>query len=139
MNLDQYLDSLRQNPAFLSCVTHWEVLPAQPARLMDMPAGLSEPIVRALHKRGIYQLYTHQRRAVDAALSGRSITVVTPTASGKTYCYNLPVLETILRDRNASTSFPQRPWPRTRTRRSTRSSRTWARRSRPSPTTGIRR
>ena len=101
MNLDQYLDSLRQNPAFLSCVTHWEVLPAQPARLMDMPAGLSEPIVRALHKRGIYQLYTHQRRAVDAALSGRSITVVTPTASGKTYCYNLPVLETILRDRNA--------------------------------------
>ena len=101
MNLDQYLDSLRQNPAFLSCVSHWEVLPAQPARLMDMPAGLSEPIVRALHKRGIYQLYTHQRRAVDAALSGRSITVVTPTASGKTYCYNLPVLETILRDRNA--------------------------------------
>ena len=101
MNLDQYLDSLRQNPAFLSCVTHWEVLPAQPARLMDMPAGLSEPIVRALHKRGIYQLYTHQRRAVDATLSGRSITVVTPTASGKTYCYNLPVLETILRDRNA--------------------------------------
>ena len=72
MNLDQYLDSLRQNPAFLSCVSHWEVLPAQPARLMDMPAGLSEPIVRALHKRGIYQLYTHQRRAVDAALSGRS-------------------------------------------------------------------
>ena len=54
MNLDQYLDALRGNPAFMSCVTHWETLPAQPACYMDIPGGLSAPIVNALHKRGIY-------------------------------------------------------------------------------------
>ncbi len=101
MNLDQYLDTLRGNAAFMSCVTHWETLPSQPAKYMDMPGALSAPVVRALNKRGIYQLYTHQRRAVDAVLEGKNVTVVTPTASGKTYCYNLPVIESILRDRNA--------------------------------------
>ena len=101
MNLDQYLDALRGNRAFMSCVTHWETLPAQDARYMDLPLGLSAPIVEALKKRGIYQLYTHQRQAVDAALAGENVTIVTPTASGKTYCYNLPVLETILRSRSS--------------------------------------
>ena len=101
MNLDQYLDALRGNRAFMSCVTHWETLPAQDARYMDLSLGLSAPIVEALKKRGIYQLYTHQRQAVDAALAGENVTIVTPTASGKTYCYNLPVLETILRSRSS--------------------------------------
>ena len=101
MNLDQYLDTLRSDAGFMSCVTHWETLPSQPARYMDMPASLSLPVVKALHKRGIYQLYTHQRKAVDAVMEGKNVTVVTPTASGKTMCYNLPVIETILRDRNA--------------------------------------
>ncbi len=100
MNLDQYLEALRSDRAFMSCVTHWETLPAKDARVMDISSGLSAPIVRALNKRGIYQLYTHQRQAVDAALDGRNVTIVTPTASGKTLCYNLPVLEAILRDRN---------------------------------------
>ena len=101
MNLDQYLDNLKNDSSFMSCVTHWETMPATPARYMDMPQSLSAPIVKALSKRGIYQLYTHQRKAVDAVMAGQSITVVTPTASGKTMCYNLPVLETILRDRSA--------------------------------------
>ncbi len=100
MNLDQYLEALRSDRAFMSCVTHWETLPAKDARVMDISSGLSAPIVRALNKRGIYQLYTHQRQAVEAALDGRNVTIVTPTASGKTLCYNLPVLEAILRDRN---------------------------------------
>ena len=84
MNLDQYLDQLKNDKSFMSCVTHWETLPSQPARYMDMPQSLSAPIVKALNKRGIYQLYTHQRAAVDAVMAGESITVVTPTASGKT-------------------------------------------------------
>ena len=50
MNLDQYLDALRGNRAFMSCVTHWETLPAQDARYMDLPLGLSAPIVEALKK-----------------------------------------------------------------------------------------
>lgn len=98
MNLSQLLDQLRGDPAFRAGVTRWEVLPAQPARYGGFPAQLDPRLVQALRARGVAELYTHQADAVAAALSGRSTVVVTPTASGKTLCYNLPVLATILRE-----------------------------------------
>ena len=51
---------------------------------------------KALQERGINALYTHQREAFDSVMEGNSIVAVTPTASGKTLCYNLPVIETII-------------------------------------------
>lgn len=57
--------------------------------------------MKALQARGIEQLYTHQREAFDLAQSGTSFTAVTPTASGKSYCYHLPVLQKIMEDKNA--------------------------------------
>jgi DEAD/DEAH box helicase domain-containing protein len=58
-------------------------------------------LVEALRSRGIQQLYTHQVEALSAVLQGNSTVVVTPTASGKTLCYNLPVLQTLLADPEA--------------------------------------
>src|SRR5207253_1759473 len=52
----------------------------------------------ALRARGISQLYTHQGEAIEYALAGRHVVVITPTASGKTLCYNAPVLNSILQD-----------------------------------------
>ena len=52
----------------------------------------------ALGSRGIEQLYTHQAAAIEHALAGRNVVVTTPTASGKTLCYNAPVLNAILQD-----------------------------------------
>jgi DEAD/DEAH box helicase domain-containing protein len=52
----------------------------------------------ALTRRGIERPYSHQAKAVDAALSGKNVVTVTPTASGKTLCYNIPVLDAILKD-----------------------------------------
>jgi DEAD/DEAH box helicase domain-containing protein len=75
--------------------------PAQPARRADFPPGLDPPLVEVLKKKGYDGLYTHQREAFDAVQDGRNITVVTPTASGKTLCYNLPVIDRILRDPDA--------------------------------------
>ena len=49
-----------------------------------------------MQERGIHALYTHQREAFDLMMEGNSIVAVTPTASGKTLCYNLPVIETII-------------------------------------------
>jgi DEAD/DEAH box helicase domain-containing protein len=98
MNLAQLLDRLRADPAFRRHVTRWEVLPAQPARLDDWPAALDPRLVAAMRARGIDRPYTHQARAVAAALAGRSVVVPTPTASGKTLCYNLPVFDRLLRD-----------------------------------------
>nr|PZN39448.1 MAG: ATP-dependent helicase [Bacillota bacterium] len=82
----------------MACVTHWEVLPAQPARYADFPPGLDPRLIEALARRGIRRLYTHQAEAIAHALAGRSVVVVTPTASGKTLTYNLPVLSTILKE-----------------------------------------
>ena len=75
--------------------------PAQPARCAPYPDGLHPRLREVLEARGYEQLYTHQREAYDLAAQGRSTVVVTPTASGKTLCYNLPVLDRILKDPDA--------------------------------------
>ena len=58
-----------------------------------------------LRARGIDQLYTHQAAAIDGVLRGEHVCVVTSTASGKTLCYNLPVLNTLLRDPQATALY----------------------------------
>jgi DEAD/DEAH box helicase domain-containing protein len=75
--------------------------PAQPARYAEFPEDLHPRLAEVLRQRGFEGLYTHQREAYEAARAGRSAVVVTPTASGKTLCYNLPVLDRILKDPDA--------------------------------------
>ena len=70
-------------------------LPARPAQTETIPQGLHEGLRRALHARGVERLYSHQAEAWRLAQQGHHYVVVTPTASGKTLCYNLPVLQTI--------------------------------------------
>ncbi|MCE5202339.1 MAG: DEAD/DEAH box helicase [Synergistaceae bacterium] len=60
--------------------------------------GLDPRLVSTLKARGIGSLYSHQSKAVSLTLSGHDVVIVTPTASGKTLCYNLPVIDTILKD-----------------------------------------
>ncbi|MDP3920728.1 MAG: DEAD/DEAH box helicase [Candidatus Omnitrophota bacterium] len=77
--------------------TAFRLLERQPAEYADYPDAMDPALVAALRGRGIEKLYTHQRAAVDAVLSGKNIVTVTPTASGKTLCYNLPVIDSILK------------------------------------------
>src|SRR5437868_3132858 len=79
-------------------VTAVRRLPAAPAEYADMPAQVDVRLARALAGRGVDRLYTHQAEAAAHALGGRHTVVITPTASGKTLCYNLPVLNAILQD-----------------------------------------
>ena len=67
--------------------------PAQPARTADFPEGLHPRLREVLIARGYEGLYTHQREAYEQLQAGKDVVVVTPTASGKTLCYNLPVLD----------------------------------------------
>lgn len=97
----QVLEQLRSDQSFMHNVAVWERLPARPARHGDTPADLDERIVSALRAQDLHPLYTHQTAAVDAALAGENIVVVTGTASGKTLCYNLPTLHTLLADPEA--------------------------------------
>ena len=101
MTLSEFVRALRDDPRFMENVTEWRVLPAREAKYAPFPEELDARIVQVLKTRGIERLYTHQRQALDCALAGRDFVVVTPTASGKTLCYNLPVLNAILKDNAA--------------------------------------
>ncbi len=79
-------------------VTTIRRIPAQPARHAPYPEGLDARLRAVLEARGIAELYTHQAEVIAHVLGGRNVVVTTPTASGKTLCYNAPVLSSILRD-----------------------------------------
>jgi DEAD/DEAH box helicase domain-containing protein len=68
------------------------------AQYAAFPESLDPRLVQALRARGLEQLYTHQAEAMAHVQAGRNVVIVTPTASGKTLCYNAPVLDAILRD-----------------------------------------
>lgn len=108
MNLSQLLDRLRSDQSFMENVTCWKKTQAASARYDEYPADTDRRIIDALEKRGIHKLYTHQASCFKAAQSGKDFVVVTPTASGKTMCYNLPVISEILRnpDSRALYLFP---------------------------------
>src|SRR5687768_18166141 len=78
-------------------VAHRELEP-RPPRHAPWPEEIDQRVVEALKGRGIDALYTHQAAAYGAASAGRNLVVVTPTASGKTLCYNLPVLDAVAKD-----------------------------------------
>ncbi len=73
-------------------------LPARAAVEADWPEGLDEALRRTLADRGIEHPYLHQAEAIRHALAGRHVVITTPTASGKTLCYNVPALNAVLRD-----------------------------------------
>jgi DEAD/DEAH box helicase domain-containing protein len=77
----------------LTAVRH---IPAREAEFRAMPAWVRPELAAAYHAKGIEKLYTHQAAAAELAHAGRNFVVVTPTASGKTLCYNLPVLNAVL-------------------------------------------
>jgi DEAD/DEAH box helicase domain-containing protein len=77
----------------LTAVRH---IPAREAQFRAMPAWVRPELAGAYHAKGIESLYTHQAAAAELAHAGKNFVVVTPTASGKTLCYNLPVLNAVL-------------------------------------------
>jgi DEAD/DEAH box helicase domain-containing protein len=91
----RFLESMQQEESPVRAVRHQ---PAREARYAAFPEALHAGVAKALGERGIQQLYTHQGAAIEQSLNGKNVVVVTPTASGKTLCYNLPVVHTLLND-----------------------------------------
>jgi DEAD/DEAH box helicase domain-containing protein len=79
--------------------------PPRAASTELIPDELHPRLRQALTKRGITALYTHQSDAFREVAAGRNIVAVTPTASGKTLCYNLPVLHTLFADEGARAAY----------------------------------
>ncbi|MEO8077681.1 MAG: DEAD/DEAH box helicase, partial [Acidobacteriota bacterium] len=79
-------------------VTAAHRMPAIAASFAEYPRGTDQRLISALAARGVDRLYTHQAEAFGHVLEGRNVVTITPTASGKTLCYNAPVLNAILQD-----------------------------------------
>jgi len=93
----EFLTELKKSDSVSRC----HFIPSREARLVDPPAGLELVLREALADRGIRQLYSHQAAAFELAGGGQNVAVVTATASGKTLCYNLPVLQRIVQNPDA--------------------------------------
>jgi DEAD/DEAH box helicase domain-containing protein len=95
------IDSILAQPDIAPHVAHVETVPAREATWAELPQGLDRRLREALASKGYDRLYSHQRASFDAVRSGKNVVVVTPTASGKTLCYNLPVVQGLLEDPEA--------------------------------------
>ncbi len=105
MDVARLLDAIRGAPQYRDQIVHTEEFPARPARYATIGTPLPPPLDDALRRRGITRLYTHQAQALDAVRGGESVIVTTGTASGKTLCYALPVLEVLLGDPDTRALF----------------------------------
>ncbi|MGN2272347.1 DEAD/DEAH box helicase [Priestia megaterium] len=100
-NLQEVIDILQTNPSYQENIVHWHTIEEKEAKTAPFPASLHTKLREALEKRGIGSLYTHQKTAFDLATAKKNVVAVTPTASGKTLCYNLPVLQSIMENDQA--------------------------------------
>lgn len=97
-SMSECIDWIKNNPEIMNQVTYWHTIPGREGSYRDFPADLHPKLREALQQKGIERLYSHQREAYDEVRKNKNIVTVTPTASGKTLCYNLPVLQSILTD-----------------------------------------
>ncbi len=98
---DDVLGELRAGKLLAGEVTGHFVKPASEARYAELPEDLHPELRRALTRRGIDRPYTHQARAIALARAAKDVVLATPTASGKTICFNVPVLDRALREPDA--------------------------------------
>ncbi|KPB06620.1 DEAD/DEAH box helicase [Bacillus sp. CHD6a] len=97
----EVIDWMKSEESIAKNIVHWETVPPKEAQTVPFPAQIDERLLKSLTERGINSLYTHQAAAFKAAINKKHFVAVTPTASGKTLCYNLPVLQKIVQNHDA--------------------------------------
>jgi len=101
MSTEKILNELKKYNKISSRFTDWKHIPAKSGIYEEFPEWTEDRLVRVLKEKGINKLYSHQVSALELIRNKKNVVVVTPTASGKTLCYNLPVLDSILKDENS--------------------------------------
>ncbi len=96
MEPSAFLQHLTAQPDYRQQVAHVEHLPPRPPRHAALDEPLVEGLARCLEGHGLLPLYTHQAEAVNFARGGRNVMVATSSASGKTLCYNIAVMQAVL-------------------------------------------
>src|SRR3990172_1298225 len=94
--VDEIIQSWKRSRSISPCITDLRVFKKREGQYRPFPSSIHPILIEALKREGIERLYSHQADAIEAVAEGKDVVVVTPTASGKTLCYNLPVLNTKL-------------------------------------------
>lgn len=100
-NLIKSLEELKKIGIINDSITAIKHIPARQGRYRAYPSDVHPALIKALQEKGFSRLYTHQNLSWQLIKEGKNIVIVTPTASGKTLCYNLPVLDSILKNPSA--------------------------------------
>lgn len=100
-SVSEIIEWTKRQPEIMANVPYWHTIPPKQARSSHFPENLHDKLKQALADKGIFSLYTHQSDSFSAVMQGDHVVTVTPTASGKTMCYNLPVMQTLLEDPEA--------------------------------------
>ncbi len=100
MDTSAFLRHLTAQPTYGGQIAHIEPILPRDANYAELDKPLVKSLQDCLNEHGLLPLYTHQAEAVNNARQGRNVVVATSSASGKTLCYNIPVLEAILTERN---------------------------------------
>jgi DEAD/DEAH box helicase domain-containing protein len=99
--IEQFVEAVKQDFLGQAESLYHHRLPRRPPALVPLPGDLHPALARALRETGVARFYRHQAEAVGAVMEGRHTAVVTPTSSGKTLAYNVPVLQSVLADSTA--------------------------------------
>ena len=101
MDATAFLDHLRSADGYQNQIVHVENVAARAATSAETRAPLHPEVQGSLERKGFWPLYSHQAQAIDALETGHNVIVSTPAASGKSLCYHVPVLASILENRGS--------------------------------------
>jgi DEAD/DEAH box helicase domain-containing protein len=102
VDVQGFLNSLQKDPDYKDQIVHIHTQPPCEAVFGDLPGGIHHGCKAFLESLGFSQIYQHQAEAIEALLNGENVILSSGTASGKSLCYQLPILETILNDSQAT-------------------------------------
>lgn len=105
MDVDGFLESLKHDPSYAGQIVHVHTEPPRSPCWGPLPAGLHPGVQAFLAALRVSRLYRHQTEAIEAALSGRDVLITTGAASGKSLCYQVPILQGFLEDPRATALF----------------------------------
>ncbi|QPC48388.1 DEAD/DEAH box helicase [Mangrovibacillus cuniculi] len=104
-SIKKLISDLQQSTNFMENVSHWETLDSKKAIHSPFPNNLNNKLRTMLENRGIKSLYSHQSLAFENAINKNNFVTVTPTASGKSLCYHLPVIQSILQNKKSRSLY----------------------------------
>ena len=96
MDFRAFIDAIKQSSEYEDQIAHIEQTLRREAQYAELSKPFIPEIAEALHQSGISKLYTHQVGAIEALRAGKNVVIETGTASGKTLCYNIPVIEGLI-------------------------------------------